>query len=237
MFYTLCNDILTLSKDIDNEKVLLTVMYNRLQRWQKMFRKVRNKLLTEQEQQGLIGELYFLKEFLLKNYQHTIALSFWRGPLGDKQDFGIGSNSVEIKTKLGTSSSSIKISSIEQLDFQTQSAFLFVLTLSNSNENSISLNSIINEIKTIINDLESLELFESLLLEMNYIELPEYSEKTYIINKESFYEITDEFPRLTLNNTPSAISNVKYTIDLKFCNTFILSTNEFMQRVLNVKST
>ena len=95
----------------------------------------------------------------------------------------------------------------------------------------------INEIKTIINDLESLELFESLLLEMNYIELPEYSEKTYIINKESFYEITDEFPRLTLNNTPSAISNVKYTIDLKFCNTFILSTNEFMQRVLNVKST
>ena len=155
---------LVLSKDIDNEKVLLTVMYNRLQRWQKMFRKVRNKLLTEQEQQGLIGELYFLKEFLLKNYQHTIALSFWRGPLGDKQDFGIGSNSVEIKTKLGTSSSSIKISSIEQLDFQTQSAFLFVLTLSNSNENSISLNSIINEIKTIINDLESLELFESLLL-------------------------------------------------------------------------
>jgi hypothetical protein len=234
IFYTLCNDILTLSKEIDNEKVLLTIMYNRLQRWQKMFRKVRNKLLTEQEQQGLIGELYFLKEFLLKNYPHSIALSFWRGPLGDKQDFGIGSNSVEIKTKLGTSSSNIQISSIEQLDFQTQSAFLFVLTLTNSNENSISLNSIINEIKKIINDLESLELFESLLLEMNYIELPEYSEKIYVINKETFYEITDEFPRLTLNNTPIAITNVKYTIDLKFCNTFILSTKEFTQRVLNV---
>lgn len=154
--------------------------------------------------------------------------------MGDKQDFGIGNNSIEVKTKLGTSSSNIQISSIEQLDFKTQSAFLFVLTLTNSNENSISLNSIINEIKEMINDFESLELFESLLLEMNYIELPEYGEKTYIINKEAFYEITDEFPKLTLNNTPTAITNVKYTIDLKFCNTFILSTKEFIQRLLNV---
>lgn len=235
IFYTLCNDLLVLSKEVDTEKVLLTMIHNRLQRWQKMFRKTGKKLLTEQEQQGLIGELYFLSKYLFNNYSIPAALSFWRGPVGDKQDFGIGSYSIEIKTKLGTSSSNIQISSIEQLDFQTQFGFLYVLTLNyaNSDNNTFTLNSIIEDIKEKIEDYESIELFESLLLEIGYLELPEYGEKHYEINKNSFYEVKSDFPKLTFNNIPNGINSVQYTIDLKSCNSYILDKDVFVKRILN----
>lgn len=234
IFYTLCDDILTLSKEIDDEKVLLTVMHNRLQRWQKMFRKIGKKLLTEQEQQGLMGELFFLKEYLFKYYCPSVALSFWRGPLGDKQDFGIGNTNVEVKTKLGTTSSEIHISSIEQLDFQTKSAYLFVSTLNKSEENSYSLTSLIYSIKELIEDYESIELFESLLLEMSYIDLPEYNERFYSFIKNVFYEVDDNFPRLTFSNTPEGISSIKYTIDLNICTKNIIEDEEFKIRIFNV---
>lgn len=235
IFYTLCNDLLFLSKDVDNEKVLLTMIHNRLQRWQKIFRKTGKKLLTEQEQQGLIGELYFLNEYLFNNYSIPVALSFWRGPVGEKQDFGIGNNSIEIKTKLGTSSSSIQISSIEQLDFQTQFGFLYVMTLnySNNNDDTFTLNSIIENIKEKIEDYESIELFESLLLKIGYIELPEYGEKYYEINKDNFYEVKNDFPKLTFSNIPNGINSVQYTIDLKSCNSYILGKDTFVKRILN----
>ncbi|WP_321313670.1 PD-(D/E)XK motif protein [Halarcobacter sp.] len=234
IFYTLCDDILSLSKEIDDEKVLLTAMHNRLQRWQKMFRKTGKKLLTEQEQQGLMGELFFLKEYLFNHYSSPLALSFWRGPIGDKQDFGIGNTSIEVKTKLGTTSSEVHISSIEQLNFQTKSAYLFVLTLNKSEENSYSLSSLINSIKELIEDYESIELFESLLLEMGYIELPEYNERFYAFIKNMFYEVDDNFPRLTFSNTPSGISSIKYTIDLNTCSKNILEEEKVKERIFNV---
>lgn len=235
IFLILCNDILSLSKNLENEKVLLTMMHNRLQRWQKVFRRVGKKLLSEQEQQGLIGELYFLKEYLFKYYPSEVAVSFWKGPMGDKQDFGNGKNSIEVKTKLGTSSQEIQISSIEQLDFQTQSAFLFVLTILNSlNGDSFTLNSLVKEIKELIKDWESLDLFETLLLEIGYIELVEYDENYYSINKETVYEVSSEFPRLTINNIPIGISNLKYSIDLKSCSKYILENKEFIKRISNV---
>jgi len=235
IFYTLCNDLLTLSLEVDTEKTLLTMIHNRLQRWQKMFRKTGKKILTEQEQQGLIGELIFIKNYLFKLYSSQTALLFWKGPLGEQQDFGIGNTSIEIKTKLGTSSSNIQISSIEQLDFRTKYAFLFVLTLTCSSleSDSFTLNSLINDIKQQIEDYDSLELFESLLLELGYIELPEYSEKQYIINKESFYEVKNDFPRLTISNIPNGINSIQYSIDLKSCSNYLIDNNSFTKRILD----
>jgi len=60
IFYILCDDLLQATGEATTQKTMLTIIHNRLQRWQKLFRKFGKKLLTEQEQQGLIGELYFL---------------------------------------------------------------------------------------------------------------------------------------------------------------------------------
>lgn len=235
IFYILCDDLIHSSEDCQEEKGMLNIIYNRLHRWQKLFRKFGRKILSDAEQQGLIGELYFLKNYLQNTFSNTEALSFWKGPHGEKQDFGLGNTSIEVKSKQGTSAPCIQISSIDQLDSQLEESFLFVVTLNSAPQlalNAFNLNNIINDIKRKIFDPNDVDTFESLLLETGYIELPEYSEKYYLVSKESVYRVTEGFPRLKSQNLPQGIISVQYKIEIKECKPFEISLNDF-RRIIN----
>jgi hypothetical protein len=236
IFYILCNDLLQATSEVENQKTMLSIIYNRLQRWQKLFRKFGKKLLSEQEQQGLIGELYFLKHHLLSAFSSNESLSFWKGPFGEQQDFGIGDTTVEVKSKQGTSAPYIQISSIDQLECNLKNCFLYVVTLNiaphNINE-AFSLNTIIEEIKLLLSDSNDLDVFENLLSEVGYIDLPEYSEKQYLISKESIYEITDGFPRLRTEDIPNGITSIQYKIELKECSPFEILLTDLEKRMMH----
>jgi hypothetical protein len=236
IFYILCKDLLQATDEVTTQKAMLIIIYNRLQRWQKLFRKFGKKLLSEQEQQGLIGELYFLKNHLLNIFSTSEVLSFWKGPFGEQQDFGIGNLTVEVKSKQGTSAPYIQISSIDQLNCNTESCFLYVLTLNiapNSIENAISLNSIIYEIKQLLLNADEVDMFENLLSEAGYMELSEYDEKHYLISKESIFEVKDNFPRLREESIPHGIISIQYKIELKECKPFEVSFDYFNKRLKN----
>jgi hypothetical protein len=234
IFYILCNDLLQATDEAMTEKIMLTIIHNRLQRWQKLFRKFGKKLLTEQEQQGLIGELYFLKTHLLKIFSASEALSFWKGPFGEQQDFSIGNIAVEVKSKQGTSAPYIQISSIDQLSCNTENCFLYIVTLNvapKSTENTISLNKIIYEIKQLLSNANEIDIFENLLAEAGYMDLPEYDEKYYLISKESIFEIKDGFPRLLGDSVPNGVISIQYKIELKECKPFEITLDNFDTRL------
>lgn len=236
IFYILCDDLLQASDNSQEEKGMLNIVYNRLLRWQKLFRKRGKKLLTEQEQQGLIGELYFLKYHLLTEFSDTEALSFWRGPFREDQDFGIGSSAIEVKSKQGTSAPYIQISSISQLDPQLEYCFLYVVTLNSaphSVNDAFSLNKIIEEIKHSLSDTNDIDAFEHLLSEVGYMDLPEYSDKSYLISKESVFEVKEDFPRLKAKDMPIGVDSVNYRIEIKECNSFSITLDEFRQRIIS----
>ncbi len=215
---------------------MLSIIYNRLQRWQKLFRKFGKKLLTEQEQQGLIGELYFLKNHLLNVFSSSEALSFWKGPFGEQQDFGFGNVAVEVKSKQGTASPYIQISSIDQLSCNVENCFLYVVTLNvapHNISNTLSLNKIIEEIKEVLPSSSDLDIFENLLAEAGYMDLPEYDEKNYLVSKESIFEVKDDFPRLQADNIPNGIISIQYKIELKECKPFEIAISDFDKRINN----
>lgn len=234
IFYILCNDLLQSTSETKNEKTMLLIIYNRLQRWQKLFRKFGKKLLSEQEQQGLIGELYFLKKYLLSAFSSSEALSFWKGPFGEQQDFGIGDSTIEVKSKQGTSAPYIQISSIDQLECNVKNCFLYVVTLNiapNNINEAFSLNTIIEKIKLLLLDSNDLDVFENLLSEVGYIDLPEYNDKQYLISNESVYEIKNDFPRLRTSNMPNGVASVKYKIELNECKPFEILLVDFKNRI------
>lgn len=236
IFYILCNDLLQATENSQSEKAMLTIVYNRLLRWQKLFRKFGKKLLSEAEQQGLIGELYFFKNYLLGNYSDTEALSFWKGPFGEQQDFGLGNIAIEVKSKQGTSAPYIQISSIDQLDCQLEDFYLYVVTLNFAPKimnDTFSLNDLVDVIKKDLINSSDIDTFEGLLSEVGYINLPEYSEKHYIISKESIYKVQDKFPRLRVQNMPKGVSSVQYRIEIKECQSFSVSLDEFSKRIEN----
>ncbi len=235
LFLNLCNDLIQAAGTCVTQKEMLAVVYNRLQRWQKLFRKVGKKLLSTEEQQGLIGELHFLKKFLLTKYSETEAFEFWRGPYGEQQDFGIGNVSIEVKTKRGTSVPYVQISSADQLDCRTDQCFLFVISLNASpaSAEAFSLNQIVSAIKAELQNNDALDLFESLLAEAGYIEMPEYAEPFFVITKESAYEVKDDFPRLTSDSLAMGIHSVQYRIELHACKAYEIALNQFEKRLAN----
>ncbi len=236
IFYILSNDLLQATSESKTQKTMLSIIYNRLQRWQKLFRKFGKKLLTEQEQQGLIGELYFLKNHLLNVFSSSEALSFWKGPFGEQQDFGFGNVAVEVKSKQGTASPYIQISSIDQLSCNVENCFLYVVTLNvapHNISNTLSLNKIIEEIKEVLPSSSDLDIFENLLAEAGYMDLPEYDEKNYLVSKESIFEVKDNFPRLQADNIPNGIISIQYKIELKECKPFEIAISDFDKRISN----
>lgn len=236
IFYILCEDLLQASDNAQEEKGMLNIVYNRLLRWQKLFRKLGKKLLSDIEQQGLIGELYFLKNYLLGSFSDTEALSFWRGPFGEQQDFGLGKVAIEVKSKQGTSAPYIQISSIDQLDSQLEYCFLYVITLNSAPHTiheAFSLNKIIEDIKSSMNDASDIDTFENLLSEVGYMDLPEYSEKNYLVSNESVFEIKDGFPRLLAQDIPTGITSIQYKIEIKECKPFTITMEDFRNRIEN----
>ena len=222
---------------VDNsqeENGMLNIVYNRLLRWQNLLRKLGKKILSDSEQQGLIGELYFFKNYLLRTFSDTESLSFWKGPFGEQQDFGLGNIAIEVKSKQVTSAPYIQISSIDQLDCQLKNCFLYVITLNSSpsriNE-AFSLNKIIEDIKCLISNPSDIDIFENLLAEVGYMNLPEYSEKSYLISKESVFEIRDDFPRLQAKNMPTGIISIQYKIEIKECQPFSITIEDFKKRI------
>lgn len=236
LFYNLCQDLQQTTNECSTETEMLTVVFNRLERWQKLFRKAGKKILTPEEQQGLIGELFFIHNHLLPVFTVDEVFEFWKGPYGGQQDFGIGNIAVEIKTKLGTSAPYVQINSIEQLDCNTDQCYLFVLTLNASPSvvpDSFSLNEIVSQIKKTITSLQTLEILECLLTEYGYIEISEYNEPHYLIAKETMYEVKSGFPRLTAENLALGIHSVQYRIELQACKPFEFSIDEFAKKIAN----
>lgn len=236
LFLNLCSDLLLATSECETEKAMLAIVHNRLQRWQKLFRKMGKKLLSAEEQQGLVGELYFIKNRLLSKYLETEVFSFWRGPYGEQQDFGIGNTAVEVKTKRGTAVPYVQISSADQLDCRNAQCFLYVVTLNASPgamAKAFSLNDIVSEIKKEIESAEALDLFESLLAEAGYIEMPEYSETYYLVSQESVYEVKGAFPRLTAESLASGVHSVQYRIEMQACKPYEIALNDFDGRMLN----
>lgn len=238
LFFNLCSDLLNATEFCKTEQEMLAIVSNRLQRWQKLFRKSGKKLLTSEEQQGLFGELYFIKQHLLGNYHESEVFSFWRGPLGEQQDFGIGNITVEVKTKRGTAVPYVQISSLEQLDCKSGYCYLYVVTLNASPAavaEAKTLNDIVLEIKKSLENIDAIEYFESLLAEAGYIEISEYSETSYLVSRTEIFQIKASFPRLVPGDIKPGIHSVQYKIEIEACKPYIIASDEFNSRVQNEK--
>ncbi len=231
IFHSLCLDLLQTTGGCASEESVIAVIVRRLERWHLFLKTSRPRLMSESEQKGLIGELLFLRDYVLPRYSVSEALSFWQGPLDAPQDFCIGDTAVEVKCQLGTSKPLIRISSIEQLNTQLSRLYLFVVTMGKGTEDSdgvINLPLLIHELRDrILNSQPACsDLFEDLLLKAGYIDLQEYGGYFFILSSARFYEAGDEFPRLDPEDIPDGILNVTMDIMLDRCSQFIVEGKE-----------
>lgn len=225
IFMTLCSDIVEAMRRAESETSALEIFLRRMDRWQNFLRRKRPSILNESIIKGLIGELHFLFYRLNPELGLDDAVNAWGGPFGTPQDFCHGANAFEVKCQSGGSSPSVRITSAEQLTPQVEKLYLYVLTMSqcsDDEEKALTLPKLIEKVrsKLIQQSSEALEKFSDALIEIGYIDSPEYDRFSYILVSESTYRVTDEFPQITTDMISPALSRVSYSIPLSACSEF-----------------
>lgn len=85
-FCTFCQDLLDSVRMTNDDETAYHILRSRYYSWRQLFRPD-NTRMTEIEIMGLIGELLFLKDYMIPNRGIDVALDSWMGPEKTHKDF------------------------------------------------------------------------------------------------------------------------------------------------------
>lgn len=214
LFFKLCEDLISVSENAKKGYVLSDVV-RRWKSWQLMLSSTKQELLSSNEIQGLIGELFFMKKELIPKIGAIRAIDAWEGPMGGDKDFIHAGGWVEVKT-CPISSDKVRISSLEQLDSDAPGT-LAVIRMDKSNKENpkaINLNEMIGMLRKQILDTNTLGIFHSKLQSFGYEYNAYYDEMSYMISGLTLYKVDDDFPKIRRSDVPTAIDSVQYDLRL-----------------------
>ena len=224
MFYTFCCDICEATRRCSNAAFLDRAL-KRIENWKRFLSKKRDLMLSQQQIQGLVGELLFLRDHLARAFSVGEAISFWKGPHGSPQDFTVMKDAVEVKTILASARSEVTISSFSQLDPKSDHLYLHVCRLGESTADSVSSFTLPRLVASILSmcagDESAAETFESALTELGYVAMPAYDDYVYVKVGEETYEVCDGFPCIRPCDVPPGVIEGKYRIALNWCKDFV----------------
>lgn len=226
LFVALSNDLVEATRFSRDASSAVRTILRRLARWQDFLKKHRSDLLSEERIIGLIGELLFLKTYLIPCFGPSSAIQFWRGPEGHPQDFNVHDSAIEVKCQSGATKPTIKISSVEQLCPQFPEMYLYVITLGTTTQEdpmAINLPGLVSHLRTaLVSENNTLiERFNDLLYMVGYLDTERYLDYCYLVSDEKMFRITDDFPRVCSSDIRPGIINLSYFITLDACAPFV----------------
>jgi len=218
IFAVLCEDLFQTVSAIKQELILIQALQNRFIQWKELFVMAKGSGLTLEKQIGLFGELYLLKKLFLRTGLLKEILSIWTGPETGIRDFEKNNCAIEVKTTHTHNHQKIRISSERQLDTTLlQYLFLFHLSIEKRNSDKNTLNTIVEEIYSILGENILLSnIFKRKLISAGYFEHHKqmYLNNSFLIREEDFYIIEKDFPRVEEKDLMKGVGDVKYSIIL-----------------------
>ncbi len=214
MFIHFCEDMVDSSRNC-NEALAADYICARYLIWQRAFSLTAGKLLSYEQVKGLLGELCFLTMKMIPEFGVDKALKSWSGIETTDQDFTCDETWFEIKATV-SGSSSIKISSIQQLDVETN-GFLVVVRLDKTSEGNscrMTLNSMYHRVLDTFSSPLHREQFISRMIKFGYYEDKGYEKYGFKFSGMSLYRVNSSFPCIRKKDLPVAVEHVKYELSL-----------------------
>ncbi|MFD1694960.1 PD-(D/E)XK motif protein [Roseibium aestuarii] len=224
VFQILCRDVVAAGEVGVSLEDALSRTIRRLLRWHRLMRGGRASSLTLEEQQGLVGELTFLREVAL-SLGPQIAINAWTGPRGAPKDFEFTTSCVEIKTKRAAARPFVSISSEHQLaDVPGCRLYLRVTNITSvvSPEGENLHDHVRATSKLFENPGSIFDMWEETLFSTGYDPDDAYDERRWVVGNTTVYEVRDGFPRIAAD-LPHGIENVRYQLALDACTPFEIS--------------
>ncbi len=217
VFIALCNDLIEAATKTETSDAAINAVRNRFCVWKKMFKNT-NGSMNEETYKGLFGELYFLKNWMFKQYDITAAVRSWSGPSRTAKDFSIGEDWYEAKT-VSTNAETVKISSLTQLSSTETGKLVVIKTEQMSNEFDnceCTVEDLITDILNLITDATVKDEFIGKVINYGYdINSSEESYHKYRVASLNLYRVSCGFPRITEKEVPfDEIARVTYELSL-----------------------
>lgn len=145
--------------------------------------------------------------------------------MGSPKDFEVGRTGIESKAHRGAATPFVKVSSEYQLDdVGVDELFLHVIELSQAPTDATGAFTLTQVAESVREQLTSLdhsavEQLQGILSAAGFRWEDDYSDSLWIEGSSRFYEVRDDFPRITGAVAPG-VSNVRYSISLSECEPF-----------------
>ena len=228
IFNALLNDLILKIKETSSSSEALTCFIDLLFKWSEFFKKYGKRVLSEQRQRGLFGELYFIKNHLANKIDGHKVIHFWKGHELKHHDFSFPNGALGVKTTIRKAHKKVVISSEKQLDNTGfDNLFLYCITLNMDSNSGQSLTNIVNELYDFFNEYPGASiLFNNYLNNSGYVEEHEdhYDKNKYIFKKEYLFKVDDNFPKIT--DPPEGIGDIKYSLMIASVVDFGVPINE-----------
>ena len=210
-------------------KEFMTTFY----KWSQFFEDSNINKLGEEQILGLFGEVFVLNEYLKKSNPSTInrILSSWRGLYDTTNDFEFELKNVEVKTKK-ESTLFVKISSEYQLEKELDKELdLLVVSVRLDLIEGKSIHDMLLEtVKLVRANLGDLSILYQALNQkgLTVENLKQYNNHRFLVTKtESFNAGHEGFPKLSISNIDSEISNLKYKLRVTQLDEYLIESKKY----------
>ena len=194
-----------------------------LAKWKDFFQSDKELLLPPEKQQGLYGELLFLKECI--EDMGTSSVLHWAGCNDETHDFYISSNAVEVKTTCKQAPYYAMISSEYQLDNDDVPGRLFLrfFALRKSQSSGQKLPELVSCIRELLaSEHNMLQHFNVKVQKYGDWDEAEHYTTGYFIREEFVFSVEDGCPRIVKNDLLSGVADLSYTVSIAQCGPFAI---------------
>jgi hypothetical protein len=215
LFEVLANDVLNAVQTASGSQASLQSALRCIERWRRFVER-KSEPLSEEEVQGLIGELVVLCR-CARRFGPDAALAAWTGPDRALRDFELPDTSAEVKTFQGDDAATVMISSPDQLDAVAQRpVYLAAVRLTPSEAQGLTLGEFVARTVAVIGlDTAAAAVFEERIASAGYLtaHAPLYVRR-FIAGPVMTYAVTAGFPRIRSVDVPQGVLNVRFALSL-----------------------
>jgi hypothetical protein len=200
-----------------DDETLFQQFLARVRAWQEFMRRSGDGVLGFEEEIGLFGELCVLRELLEVGLKASSVVTAWQGPLDGVHDFVLGAGALEVKSTVAASGFPATISSLEQLDDALVNPILLACIRLRIDAPGLTLPAQVAHIRDLLAGASaSLADFNARVLSAGFLDMAadRYSRR-FIAAPARVMRVSNALPRLTRTDTPVAIMQAQYEIDLE----------------------
>jgi len=229
IFDLLIEDLVGAAEEPEDERAGVGRFLARLTDWQRLLMRLAPGVLSREDQQGLWGELWTLREVAGPAVGFAAAARAWRGPLGADQDLQLPSAALEVKTSTAHAFERLMIASERQLDVALDIALaLIALSLDARPGHGETLSEMVRAIQAVAADAGCLQLLEERLALFGYRheDADSYADIGYTVRSRLQFRVQNDFPRVVAGDLRPGVSEVKYSVAVTACAQFEISEGE-----------